>query len=694
MATQKELSIDDKGIAISFFRVPPGLERSTAGILGKNSFIYKVFGHWDFIIIREFDDELCTATVSPEIKAVDIYDILCYQWKGIGNEISVLKEPKPFLGICFAKINPESQSISGIKAEQYFIRESITIAQRYNGAVNIIPLGTLGWAEVILLILADDFSHIINSVRDIRQIKDPKLVETSIATSTLTVPGVSCIGGSVPPSLQFEGIDVRLLVSCKPGKYGDVINRMSSIFNKSNLGAGAHDLLFEACKLDSFTDYVNQLWKAREDLAEHIYWTSTEMSIDLTDIEIPVPKATLAPRLDQKNRTELGNELIQLSELNYLKLNFPTSYQRLVEAIRQYNAYSSDRRIAHSFKDLTRFVQDMVIVLKDREKEITIYSVEPIIDILLFAMQQRYEATYSDIPVVGNITPGCKGGAHRSFLATEYICHSLLENWAANEAVPIWNGFTVFGYTNDYHRYDGGAINLSIDCIFHPEKWWGLFHECGHEYGAHLKIIDRSDIQEILRTRLGYRKPEQEEFVWEIFSEIFAYSFGFGRHNWEVCLESTWKYLELHPRYKERLNNYFSRFLLVKLYDEISNKGNPFQSKESLYEKCTEIKAEIGKYSTSILTMDTEVFHEIVDMISEFKPILEVFHQLLDPMEKTFAKMSQTDYTGLISGKVITKTIKPECINELIIRFMKDNNLAFRTRVALILSLWNTECVK
>jgi len=62
--------------------------------------------------------------------------------------------------------------------------------------------------------------------------------------------------------------------------------------------------------------------------------------------------------------------------------------------------------------------------------------------------------------------------------------------WTAASTVPSgmlnnfdkkWMDLLWLGFTDDYHRFYGGIINLPTEVLNSPNQWFGLFHEVGHE---------------------------------------------------------------------------------------------------------------------------------------------------------------------------------------------------------------------
>lgn len=730
---KEQLYVCNFGIKVIMLQVLPGYEREVVKIFSKElrklkrEFrIFKALGNYDIFIIYESSDyspDVIDIGTIPHILKSN--ELLCFPWEikdesggKIKDGLDFMIFEKNILGFCFLKINPYHIVQTGTIVEQSII----DFCKRQK---NLSILGTFGWNEILILVHGESIQ---STFKTLLEISDARL-EYQILDKGKK-PIVKQQGMLFLKTLSFLGINFHLLeklqddpnflkntlqeriskkifpqlyIACCPEFLNDITSEALNRFGQTNIILGAEDVqIYKIDKIRTWGEFFTEVYNFREKNKSKLFSTS---------IRINWKKEKDKHKLRSKSNQgsmECSYPPVTISkrEASIIKKRFGPSFQVwFLNTIYTFDNLIQNNIAKDAFIDMVPFAKEIKNIALSEESKVQALS--DCIDHFIFGAQQRASSIYSGIDNIEYRFSVFKGGIQRVLQAIELLPKSMLEKLGMS-----WNGIVNAGESETY-RSELMVLNIPIDCLFAPKKWWGLFHEIGHVVALNSDLLNFSDtpLKDFQMKNMGIFKENSDftefaELCWEISADIFDYTLGFVT-DIETYFGAVWKYLDKEYSQiedvseQEKIEHLFRSFY-VYLYDLIFQKKQI--SFDSLNEKNLEkyfkdfvcflngIKSaeSLSEINPSDKTSKKVIFSSLI-----FKPFLFHLHNKYSKIvpqvnlqEYAYNRKTNEILDTLKQGKIYWKKIEyPEII---IYRLKKEKLNNLKLNIATILSFWNT----
>lgn len=678
---------------ITLLRAVPGSERKVASKLCdrfRGATVFKLFGEADFGILQRFNGKPKAITFEEELRQHirDINTLTCFNWEGLDSIAFSKAATYPCAGLCFLKANVKFVSESGIMGEQNVLEAIKGFISEAEIPVQVGVYGTLGWFETLLIIYGNSHADILSFANSIRQAvissdrfakKEPR----PCFETTTTIPAVICRDGKIPENIEFDNnISLEVRISCY--SWADLIVRrtLHKLLGDANYLAGTEDFVvaIDPKKIHSLTEYINKLWDFREQMAGRVYGTYTNFTLrskDEDDYDFPI----IQPPPERITLDLTNKELIRLQNID------PSIYQLLIYVHGRINDLLSDYRQRGAVSNLIPFAEKLLFDIQNPPSDPSDNYVDnpqtlgKMLEMLLFGLQQRTIGIemYDSRWIGGGPYAGGGGGIQRVLLALSSIPTSIMKQFD-----KTWTGFTVLGWSNTYHRYPGGVINVPAETLHRPDLWFGVFHEVGHEYSIQIDIAADPRITKTLSEQGLYSEGHLIDLSAEIYAEIFACLFGFNG-DFDRCLATTWHYLVgLAGFGKDELLGYYLRFLMTYIF-MIENNGGKYINKETEFiQLAKRLRTKLIKIVGNRAKLNEQDIHWLTSMAKRLRVILDIIRDRMPAYNKVRAIAY---HRGLSQGKPMARLDSPSAIIRQ--QTYDSQELSFQQAIATILSLWN-----
>ncbi len=702
------------GICIYLCCVAPGYEQDVASSLllscqseSKETmrYVYKIFGNPDLALVQLDYNGKNGLAIGNDKGITQCKKFVIYPWDYEVSEAKNAFDNLPVLAITRLKIPDELLIKYGISIEGNIVRSAQELIQslNLNKELWVAASACLGWSEVILLTLAREPDAMLRYVSTavsqlavdsasglvIHQERPEAKVVSLLGSST--IPGVKLTKGGVTTGIACKSIRFSLRVSCVPGHTSQMAADLDKTFGFADISLGYFDVECMGCKKNQLGEFVTALWDFRKRNSRSIYKTRTTITMPFKDWLQKTQK-----RESEQSKT-IEITAIPPPSFDYgtvSKLTERTLRAVLDGELSKLRNYTTQPHTFGSFIDLFPFMKQLLKEVAeidwDAESGHEIRILGDTTEMLRYAIDQRAigSAPIGEYFEPSNLPPI---GIQRNLLAARFYCRSILRRCGIPKEGE-WKGFVMFGFSSEYKRYSGGIINFPTDAIDDPSRYWGAAHEVGHEIATHLKLLDDSEINYQLN-RFGFSERKGLELVWEIFSEIICWLYGFGRHRWTQFIEKVWQYFGEQPRFQEHIDLYLSRFLVTAAYMKYLEGKIPITPDK---EAMKEIEAEINK----ILLTGVPDIHRTLgpqtreSALSRATALVNVLPSMNDnflkPLIANYAYPSEKEtYQVYIKrGSVAPEVQNPA---DLIMCLAEDNQSGPREQAAILLTFWNQE---
>jgi len=318
--------------------------------------------------------------------------------------------------------------------------------------------------------------------------------------------------------------------------------------------------------------------KLREALKEKITSTST----------IITGKFTGVTKTPNEWHFELPTQYVQWIQEVTIINNRSEEYisyiaSETLHALRLYEKMKKDRLSSLVFRRIEPLLDVFITELKnsienksfDQEKYANMHAV---LNGFFYTLSQR--TSDIDVPYIFSVRNSnleIHGGISRVIYALEAIPISLL-----NYVGLSWKGFCVFGYAPESRRYDFGMLSIPRQTIRHPEDWFSISHEVGHEAGF-LKVEEIfGENEESLKGLLNEGLSDEAEkkqmtFLLEVHADMFDFAYGFGE-DWKLYISTVWSFLLGNKKEKLREKSfieYLQRTFAVYVSKRLKKSRDP-----------------------------------------------------------------------------------------------------------------------
>lgn len=709
MKVRDKCVISGDMLNVLLLQVIPGTEFNVKEQLTEKGFkgnIYKGFGKYDLIAINE-SSELSIEKFVPFDNVIGKAILHGFKWlpRDEAGQIRRRLVGNKYLGICCIKLDFEK--IKNEKLIEKFDKSLISFEQeiadkiyqsldqmKLSGAV----YGGLGWNELILIIECLAYRELVDAVVRVREMSLKEYGQLFLI-NTVTIPGVNFeIVERVRKTGNLEElpdlVKAKILLNVKPGfKIAGLLKNKEKHPKPYDI-FGEYDIVLE--RQVSFGELIMEILDLRENFGHKSLIYSTNTILEMGELGAETP--------------ELVDKPVELREDIKKICDYMENVSRSSEELRHLFLYT--RHLLHVYyatncnpvtKNLFRNLSPLFNELKDlfyeysRVKDESIFmQINEILSFLTFAFSQRYSGI--QIPyILGSsyINPDYVREYQRVISAIEAIPIFMLEV----EKEQCWKGFCIFGYKPEFGRYSSGIINIPREFLYEPQKWFGIFHEIGHEsleLSLQTAIKNNTPIFKINldeQARKAKLSPEKyTEFLWEVFSDMFDYHYGF-RRNWEKYFQNIWSYiLSLYRVGVLYIARSVSVYLMIGPGAELLEKDTMVAIEKSTEKICKDIKILCeklgGARSKEMEKVDWDLVKAQVNQLIflSLDGIRETKSLITDFKTPTLTEKDLKDILGIMKkGKLVEEV----CPHDIIRALLVEPEIDIITKISAIISLYN-----
>lgn len=710
MSVGQLFSLEDAGVTITLCTVSPGREADQFAQLSHDhpsALICKVFGRYDLALIEAWEGDIHQEPLVANYPFVtDIHDVVCFRPNVRSASIDLLRT-YPLACIVFVKLDPAFIAKHGPNAEFIYLdelRSAFEDADLVRGP-SMLGLSSVGWHEVVTIIGCESFRPVFDILLkyEVSSSSDSELLERRVVSS-ITYPCVND-GNSVSSDATLSDVDLFIRISCIRHREKDALRNFMDVFGDScksvSFSPGPYDITAELDKLESANSYIEKLWTFRAQSEPSVRWTSTLVSetLDnerLQNLKREVQASVRSEREEVvvRNVVDPSNAMLYLnntSAVNELRRRSPTMLDRFVALTRTYNACMKDPYLQPYYEPVGTRLAEIINSFADTDDltesaellRMPLY-LRPQVELCEHAISQRLWGTPSSFPSPVGSLPLWAAGIHRCLAAAEYVVRDMVA--AAGQQ---WNGFVVAGFTGEFHNYPGDIVDLPWEWISRPEHWLGLLHEAGHIIGALMGIPDRAEVERALP--VGLQHDDVDELVWETFADICVLEFGYGRDNWRSYLRNTWREIQGDDRFRDSRfrriqQRFFQRWLLTYSYYRSWSSGRVLASPSSFDELAQQLVADIVADCPALGVVLRDLRAVTVSRTRDVLPVVEVFQKIIRDVGYKYKDEADSFGNTIAQGKVLSR--RPNS-RSLVVHLASDGQPTARSRVALLLTLWN-----
>ncbi len=737
MTKKSTLTIDSTGYIISLLNVAPGEETYVANHLSRaikktsktrtskneNSPIclLKLFGKYDLCTIYKTQNYFKGPSSLGSIKHIrDGNKILSFRWK-VNGQNSFLDKPSTnnnVWGLLFFRINEKLAKHFGALIETTIAKNFGEVLKQINkNDVALEIFSTTGWAEIVFIVKGKSFRSVISALSTISKLEvtvntDGEQRRDIFSEKTFSIIGIDfdlIRKSHLLPKIFNEkitfgkGIFPNLSITCS-SRYMKAV----SDYVKTNTNIGSHcstygssDLIFvpiEAPKHSRFSfpskqtsfvtwgKFILDVYKLRAspELQGKVYSTAINILDKNSDL-IEFPKLI---NNQSNNFVEVKRKHIELfkswgQDFEYRLTNLYLGIDNLLQ----------DPLIGDCFKDLYKLMNNRLLEILNEKVKDEHYRlmVADIIDAITFGAEERIHGAFLTLEhVEGKFSP-TKGGIQRILRAINFISENIFERLNLK-----YTGFAIAGFHNEGYYAIDQIINIPLNLLFHPEEWWGLFHEIGHAILWHNDLISIPKDKRILKylksldgLAINETYAETLNFLQEIGSDMFGFYFCYEKQLLPY-LKNIIVYLGereiFNPSHTLRLFSIYMGYkylnVNIRVFDSISESD------------VTDFYDFLKKHAIKIPQSGQWKDGELLRAFKRFAPFIKIFHDTYVKKIKSFRRIDESVNSALrsiLKGQIYHHQImNPE---RLIIKFKENENLMkknFSARIAAILSLWNS----
>lgn len=532
----------DDILNIVLLQAKPGKVREVLNVSKKG---YQGIGRYDVIFLEERRDySLIQDIRKSDLGEVSNLDVIsAFKWC-IEGSTKKLSLDGAIVGICLIKFDVIKIKDRLLEHEQEMVKNIYDIELNNT---NICVYGGLGWNELIAIIECNSLKDLSKAVNEIK-INMNELIDIT------TIPSIKAdyMTGDTLDCLK-EIIDANVLISfCGGYTPNDILRRSKELFNaEGNFIFGYHDFIIDYNgELGGLLKSIDLLRREYSDVINETYILTSHNSM-----KFDVSETSTIPMISNRIKKDFVDNLDSDSN----------------DLLFYYNLYETslkDKRIndiqinqIYLYVKLINFLSELKYY---RENDVDKYRVNKrilhsTIDSLRMSYMQRFSGVQISNLLNGrSINLGDKGISQRIIKSVEPITEYLLSLFSID-----WSGFCLFSFYGIFYRLPFGILGYPTICMSEIEKFWGGFHETGHEVfdcllkeGRFPVEVNNARNNRIEKARESAIKNGQDadwvektgidraidEMVQEIFSDMFDFRFGFWS-NWGRYIDTVWVYI-------------------------------------------------------------------------------------------------------------------------------------------------------
>lgn len=702
------------GYKISLLSVSPGSkERVVAklskaikeGTGSKPIAMLKLFGRYDLCAIYETDDYLSGPSKSGSIEGIrGGNQIFAFPYHSHREKKLLSAEAGPIWGLLFFRTNQLLTKQFGYLVEDVLSGYQANRLSKEGITLNV--LGTTGWAELIFIVRGNTFASVTDTLSTISQTSvvitsGKEIKEHLFSAKTFSLVGIDSIYLKSPnmsklPSIFNEAYDKTaihpmLSITCSPGDMKTVYEYAANNLGDGFTTFGGKDFSIYPDKCKTWGILLKNLLEMRRDLSANIYSTFLE-------IHYPAAKQ----KFENYPSSAINNTgiIINSTLLALFKKWGPYFESRLLNLYFGISNLIQDPLVGDSFEDLRRSAAHHLpealdsLSPDDNHKRSMVWEM---MEALSYGAEERANGAFLSLENIENRFSPTKGGIQRILAAAQLLPHHVLSKIGLT-----WNGFVIAGFQRGFAEC-GEIMNLPLEYLFHPEEWWGFFHEIGHVAlwkTEFLDLLKNEKIDSQLNLIVADPKFELQRLWWSnIFMEIAADSFDlFFCHK-----EINSFFRNILPYITQKTNKiepiHFSRYFCMFQYWRYL-----MTKEEAVFPLRVDLESDLDSFLKILkklrlnLNVSGEHLKEAKRIYSGVWPVIEICHRTYQDRKIKYLSKNgrRSDNTlrainEVMRGKVFSDAIKhPDKFVLALKERSTKHKLSIDSRIAAILSLWHT----
>jgi hypothetical protein len=679
------------------------------GTSSKPIAILKLFGRYDICAIYKTNNYLSGPSKLGSIDGIrGSNQIFAFSYPSKNKQnLFKTKTNYPIWGLLFFRTNQFLSEKYGYLVEQVLSHNLKNFSLPKGIVLDV--LGTTGWAELVFIVRGDKFSSVTSTLNEISQTSveisadKGKNTEHLFSAKTFSLIGVDFkyLKGSASSNLPTlfnekyskDKTHPVLGITCSPGDMKTIYNYAEKALGSCSTTFGGKDFLIDPQKCKTWGVLLETLLKMRKDLARNIYSTSLE-------IRCPIQNEKFENYPSQPNNNKGIN--VNPPLLKKFKKWKPYFENRLLNLYFGISNLIQDPLVGDSFKDLRLSIECHLPELLDGlspEDDKHRRMVWEIMEALSYGAEERANSAFLAIENIENRFSPTKGGVQRLISAAQ-----VLPSYILSRIGLTWNGFMIAGFQNRGFAESGEIINLPFEYLFHPEEWWGVFHEIGHVTlwkKEFIDLLNNEDIKSCLNSIVADPKQKMKRLVWaETFMEIAADSFDlfFCHENLDSYLRNIWPYITQTMNKVE--HRHFSRYFCMFQYWQYL-----IMKKETTFPLRVNLDSDLESFIKYLKNLgvtfkrENEYDNEAKNTYRVVSPVIEIIHTTYQNRKKRFLSKEANRYNNtsdainaIMKGNVFTTPLSHPDKFILALKEKKriQRKLSIELRIAAILSLWHT----
>jgi hypothetical protein len=729
-------SIGKGAIKIAFIQTLPGYELQVRSELEaaceeklqgiKKYAILKGLGNFDIILVyltEDFDSHLRLAGPIKNILKSNI--LLCYPY--FKKDIKIifdLLQKNLFTVFCMLKVSSSLQ-------ERYpQINDKL---RKFINSSNVSLLGSLGWNELIIMLSSNEIEDICNYISENRTIifKNPQGKPASpVISKSLSIIGIN-----------YEQLPSFRIVSQGFVKTKNYLQR--NTFLKRTLRNSGALAIFPTIDITAKAIYQDEI---RSFFTDHGFRVSCLVGkqdilvrplLDMTWSDILSTILFFRHKYRDKifsTNTRISfeeplSDSLQVQEEHIATQPFDFDYQELIDIFGKASAsnlsnvfYTVNSLLqnplsGYIFTDMQNY-PDYIMeagrnIMEANGGTDSFATVSA--NVIRRGAEIRSYGTFETIEEVTGRFTEFRGGCQISILAIELLPTVILDNLNAVLKGAWkhrgWRGFIavspepMFSHVNE-------VLNVTPEALWDPQTWWALYHEIAHIIIEKLQYLISKEKPSV-KSYLSYRDDRFYDELIELCAELIGYELGFFG-DYELYLQLLWKYLIGLEKFEDlQIEEYVYRSFFIELFTEqygtkarLNKKEqkqfldldflygkfiNHMHRIEGIINKAKKTRGDIFLDKSFVAAQNVKMFADLNAFCKDLSTYIKVLK--LRPDRGLISSLNtQQIIKCLENGEIWNNTI--ESPQAVLYHILKNNNLAFNTRIATILSFRNQQLTK
>jgi hypothetical protein len=584
----------------------------------------------------------------------------------------------------------------------------------------------LGYSELLLITGGEDLAVLLDTVNELRSMRDPEDNTQSLFFKTTTFPLLSC--AQIHKTKSYELLQGKVLpvitASCDPAVEWRIASEMEkqgmfvrNVYGKSDLLIGWKSPVAIADLANLLTQF-RQRWGATGMLAKTSTYLESPIQTMPTSRSTPdtsffnrslaIASGPLPGFPTEKEKNLLFDNL-QTVEPHALRASLSDLTLRLLACL-------NEPQIGEHYLDMVNLFAFLPELIKGLGKsdiaDNARYTAEAVADLARAAINQRYAGlefhpetlAHSHVPLLCDI--------RAIVAAATCIPHFVFDHLHPDlRASETWAGFVLFGGTSAPQYLHQDILALPPASLFSPvEEWWKITHEAAHGVFRTLQVFEKipSKYRDYVDAACLEAGADSYLLIDELFANWFDWKYIFNQDT-EFFLQRIWASWFRVPRVQMSKSQYLARTFAVFICSRLSEfipllqyrlmeRGFPWL--KARWEEFVAVLRTVPEMSAYLDKVKPEEVQNTLTLVFHTSHILHFFEngfeqacgveKLRKRLNPAYPELDQ-HIRLLNEGKVIMTQIPNPCRLHLeFLKSLRNQPPSLAAEIAYIFSLENT----